>query len=328
MDEESTVQEIKPTKIDMGDESFSVDVTKAPEGTGNEVVKEPEKKEETGEEETEPEEKEIEEEEEKGEEEEKEAAEEEGKTKKDPWAGTPWEGEELIEGLPKGVRKRIDVLTRKITEANNTATELAVQNAELQKKLESDEAPAIDEPKIDDFDDIDDYYDALANYKAEIKYREKVKEEERARQQEIEARENEVYTEALENIGKAIDRGEVKYPDFNEVVEQADLFNNLEKFRDAAIAFGLIPNAEDVFYELGKNPLEAARIERMNQAKTIFAIKEISDRVMKPKKKTTKAPKPIRKIATTGGAIKTPDDMDMAEYNAWRDKQEKAKRGR
>lgn len=318
---ESVTQEAKAVGMDEGAESFAVDKTIAPEeGT--------QEKEETTEETT-PEDKSGEaepKEGDEGEEGEKTKAEEgepgeEGK-EKEPAEGE--EGEEGEEDLPKGVKKRLATITRKRREAERLAEALEAENEQLKQSLElkdTKEEPELNltEPDIEDFDTIEEYEEAVIDYKADLKFAAKEKKRKEAEAEEAAAQQAEVQRERFERVQRALKKGLEKYEDFEDVMAAVDVTDDMITVMDR------LPNTSDVAYYLGKHEDVTDELTEASFVDMTLGLKKISDDLKK--KKTTKAPHPIRPVGSSSGGIKTPEQMNMAEYNAWRDKQEKARKG-
>jgi len=224
--------------------------------------------------------------------------------------------------LPKGVRKRIGKLTAKFRAQERAAAEEAArrtaaeQEAQaLRERIEALEKAKIEQgkpPEIDDFDTEAEYLEALTDYKIELRLS---KEKEAARTKE--AARNSFERES--RIRSALQKGAEKYPDFNKVIA------DLEIPTDSLPVFEMLDNAGDVAYELGKKPNLAKSLSSMPPALAGAKLQEISLSIKQ--RKITKAPEPIRPVASQGGHVKTMENMSMAEYRAYRDRQEKKARG-
>lgn len=308
---ESTSQEINFGIVDSGEESFAVDNTPKPvEGKTGDQTQEtlpPEEKlddfsldakpeEETGE--TLPEEK-----------------------PSDEKPGEKPEADE-DEDLPKGVKKRLATVTRKRRDAERETATMRAQNQELLARLdflEHPEARPGEEPLIDDFETEEEYLEAVSDFKAEQKIakwgeiqREEAAEEVR-KGQEVDAQ---IRQEALRtNLRKGVE----KYDDFEEVIEDLNITGDMVGILES------LPNIPEVVYTLGKSPETVAALVDLPFLQVAYKMKEISDTLVK--KKTTKAPAPVRPVATSGGMIKSLEKMSQAEYNATMNKRDSERRG-
>jgi hypothetical protein len=302
--------------IDTGKDSFAVDITPEPvEGKTEEAEApaEPEEKAEPKEGEAEP--KEGEEEPAKTKEKEEAAVEEKKKE----------EGGEEEPPLPKGVQKRIDVITRKRREAERQTEALFRENEELKKLIQTAETEKkisleLEEPDIDKFETEEEYQKAIIDYRVNLalaKQAEEVRKEQAVAAQREQER---IAQKKLEDIQASLSKGYGKYDDFEEAIKDLNVTSDMLYIMDR------LPNMADVAYYLGKNLNMTSEIVDMAAYDAAFKLKEISDTLKS--KRTTKAPAPIKPVVATGGDVKTPEQMSMAEYMKYRDKQEKERRGR
>jgi len=303
---ESVSQELRGV-VDTGEESFAVDgISEKAEEKGEKAPAKEEK----------PEEKPGEE---KPEEEEEKPAEEKPAEEK-PGEKPPAEPSE--EELPKGIKKRLATITRKRHDAERETATIREENAELLTRIEALEHPVSEtgeEPQVDDYDTEEEYLDACIEYKADQKIAERdaawqVEQKEKIRkEQETKAEERQ------EAFQAELKKGVEKFEDFEDVIEDlnitGDMISILESF----------PNIAEVVYELGKNPDTVTDLVGMSFLQAAYRMKEISNGLTK--KKTTKAPAPVKPVSTSGGAIKSLEQMSQAEYNAHRDKQDAERKG-
>ncbi len=123
----------------------------------------------------------------------------------------------------------------------------------------------------------------------------------------------------------AHDKGMAEYPDFADAMQAVGRAGGLSPaVIEAALETG---EAHKVLYALGRDPEQAMRIRDMTPARMGVAMAKLAAQPA-PTAPVTKAPAPVRSIS--GGTVKAPDDpdkMSMAEYSAWRAKQEAARRG-
>ena len=108
-------------------------------------------------------------------------------------------------------------------------------------------------------------------------------------------------------------QGTDKYPDF---VQKAYATNEmlpvLEEF----------DNAIDIAMHLGQNPQVAQRIQQMSNVGMAREFAKIEAEINKPAIRTTTAPKPVKSIETASSTSADTSKMSMAEYAAFRNKQQ------
>jgi len=306
---ESAAQEMVQI-IDTGEESFSVDNIQPAESATQEVS-EPAK------------------------EEEQETSQPEDKGGEEQQAETPGteETQELEvkpdEETSRGVKRKIGRLTKKVT----LTEQLAVAETKRRETAESENerlqneneelrtaAASNTKPSIDDFDTEEDFYEALTDWKIDIRDAKKEAEKKEEKSSVENQNLSEIEIERNKQIQKTLRKGAKKYDDFDVVIKDLEIpTSTLSVFQD-------LDNASDVAYYLGNNPDEADDLNDMDSARAGAELQRISTKI-KPKK-TTSAPKPIKPVSTTGGSIKSLEDMSMSEYNKTRDKQDKERRGR
>lgn len=151
----------------------------------------------------------------------------------------------------KGVQKRLDEITRKRREAERERDRLAEENARL--KAHQAAPPAEGKPVVENFETYEEFVEALTDWKSEQKINQKFSQlSESQRQQEMEK----TRATASENFDRKKNEAAVKYADFDEVINNADvvLTNALS---DAIIDSEM---SGEVMYYLGKNPKEADRL--------------------------------------------------------------------
>lgn len=275
--------------------------------------------------------------------------------------------EGLPKDLPKGVEKRFATLTRNW---RGTQRELAEKKAEFIKveldrdawrkealkkdgvTTEAETAEAekdkskpdlsdLKEPKEDEFDDYAEYLDKKHDFNLEKQKREltadfdsKIEEVKKAQAQAATA-------PADAAIQKKVDAAKQKYPDFEEVAVNQDLFVTplmLNVIQDS-------PYMGDLAYHMGSHPEDAKRISGLNeegQVRELITLvdkfkkevegstkkeepatgdeQKIKDSESKSKQESSNAPEPPHLLDTSGdgGTTKRPEDMSMDEYRAWR----------
>jgi hypothetical protein len=228
---------------------------------------------------------------------------------------------EQIETMRKGfdkLEKRTMYLQRQLEKANE-AKDAEDKDAQFEKEL-SEKYP---EPQIDDFDEYSDYEEARIDWKIDVGI-------ERGLRKDEPAADGKAGPAAdVDFANKTIADGKSKYSDFADValVETVPITNEIIDATKALDSDNVKP--EDVFYYLGKNPAEAAKISRMNRDQVTKAIAKIEGKLEAAVKKAGKkpnskikdvpdAPEPIKPTDSTVIITKDPEKMSQAEYEKWR----------
>ena len=119
-------------------------------------------------------------------------------------------------------------------------------------------------------------------------------------------------------------KGVAAFPDFADAMQALGSAGGLPNaVIEAALETG---EAHKVLYQLGRDPEQAMRIRDMTPARMGVAMAQLAAQPVAAAP-VTKAPPPVRSIS--GGNVRANDDpekMSMAEYTAWRAKQEAARR--
>lgn len=235
----------------------------------------------------------------------------------------------------KKVAKRIGKLTKKWRTAERAQAYEREKRLEAEAKLKEYELANsesdIPRPLKEDFEDEDDYLEALWDWKDEVKAK--------ASQKEVVSEikdkdEKQAVTDSYEGLDNAIDRGEEKYDDWDDVVMNEDLVVSPELTQIILDT----DNPEDVMYYLASSPEESARIsdlDKISIAREVGKIEvllakaekeeeeEVQDKPTPSKtnslKKQSSAPEPINPVKTTGVTEKDPNKMSPKEYRAWRE---------
>jgi hypothetical protein len=227
------------------------------------------------------------------------------------------------EDIPAGVKKRLATVTRKRRDAERDAAAARAENQELLSRIEALEHPESkpgEEPKVDDFENEEEYLEAVSEYRADQKFAEREATQKAEKEEEVrEGQEAEAQARQESLIGK-LQKGVEKYEDFEDVVENLNITGDMIQILES------FPNIPDVVYALGNDPEMVAKLVDMPFLQAAYTMKEISDGLAK--KKSTKAPDPITPVTTTGGVIKSLEQMSMGEYTAYMDKRDKEKKGR
>ena len=214
-----------------------------------------------------------------------------------------------------GFQKRIDKLTR--------------EKAELEAKVASLTTPKKDEPAEEAapdplfFESQADYIAALVKFETK-----KAKEEAKAEivaeaKKEAEKKEVEAKTSTWQT---RVQDAHKAHPDLAELLEQDLPVSPM--VNDVLIESEI---GGELLYYLASNPDELAEISKKGPIAAAKALGLIEDRLLKtaekkpepPAVKVTQAKRPITPITggKGSGGVKSPDDMSLEEYRAWRESQ-------
>jgi len=324
----STSQEIQGAAIDMGEESFSVDIMRATvkegePGPGAEGAKakaegteaKGAKAEGTKAEGTEAEGTKAEGTEAKG-------AKAEGTEAK----GAKAEAEEInTDKVPAGVKKKLDKYTAARRNAEREAGLLREENEQLKAKIAGADASSKNsKPESRDFETDAEFIEALTDYKANKAISDKEVADLQKETTALEGRQVALAKEKHDAIVSVINTGKEKYKDFDTV------FNDKIKVTEPmADAIALLDNGSDVAYFLGKNPQRATEIAQMGVVEAAMAIQDISSGARKSANavQASNASDPIKPGSGSSANVKTLENMNQGEYNAEMNRRDKVKRG-
>lgn len=236
------------------------------------------------------------------------------------------------DGKPKnknGFKKRIDKLSKNVSEAKQEAAywreqALKGQNQPAAKVEEKKEATksADGKPNVDDFEKHSEYVEALTDWKITEKAKadaEKANQEKRQTESQNLVK---TYQEKIAEFKKSAE-------DFDEAMEDVNHVNMPRHVQQLILESEQGP---ELTYALAKNPQEFERICKLSP---IAAARELGrfESKLNPQTvekkseetKTTKAPAPINPVGSksTSTSQKSPDDMTQAEFNAWRESQKR-----
>ena len=185
--------------------------------------------------------------------------------------------------------------------------ELLMQKQQQQPKAEG-------RPSRDKYSNDEDYVDALTDWKVNQKM-EGVKQE---------LQQHQTQSQSQAEWGSKINQARKEYADYDAVMEDAQDIPINKPVADAIQSSDL---GADVAYYLAKNPDEAERINSLSPIAAAREIGRIESYVeyektqAKAKTPVSRAPTPIKPVRTSGSASKSLEDMTMAEYVAFRNKQ-------
>jgi hypothetical protein len=270
------------------------------------------------------------------------------KTEPESAAGTQESEKDKSKG--GGWQRRIDKLTRRGTELEESLKEEREARQRLEAKLAgrdpaelkpqtSVEPGARPEPRSGDlkadgtpkYADYDEFLRDVRKWDKEQLTQEfsgKLTEAQKKAQTEDEnAKQEKVITESFQKKTQA---AQAKYEDFKEVVfgEDSPVTEGLIQAGSTIDGFILDPENEglEVLYHLCKHPEEIERISKFSPQKQIRELGKIEDTVLasadsetSPEPKKAALPAPIRPVSTsTSKSSVKPENMSMAEYAKWR----------
>jgi hypothetical protein len=207
--------------------------------------------------------------------------------------------------------------------------------------------PVAVKPKQDDFATYDEFTEALAEFKADQKFREaegKIKAEFERRDQEAQARaaamqRHQFEQQAAQAFNAKVEEAKGKYSDYDATVAASV---SLPVTPEVGLVIQNEPFGVELGYYLMKNPAELDRINSMAPLARFTALGHLGARIeagiisngevvtpqaVAPVAKPTLVPKPIASKAPMppprvhAGVVapqKSPDEMTLSEYNAWR----------
>ncbi len=232
----------------------------------------------------------------------------------EPETGTGTEEESLKEEgrdkkVPKrksGFRKRIDKLTRQ-------KKELQEQLEKMKAELERLKGP-IEDPKEEDFESYEEYIKALTRAELQRARAQQLEEDTgRLEKRAVELNEHELQAKR-EIIDAIIEEGIKKQPDYIQVV-----FSNPFLPEHLADAIMNLNNADEVFYHLGKNPLESKRLASLPADKLPGELSKLESEVSL---KEPAAPPPLEPVEGGEGINEElADDLPIDEWMKRRDRQ-------
>jgi hypothetical protein len=250
----------------------------------------------------------------------------------------------------KGVQKRIDELTRQrederrlreATEARLDRALAAVERltgrpaSEAKQEIEQDDPEPVRPVKAQFPDEVaydaarDDYTETKAAWIARREIKATIAERER---QAAESRAAEENTRVVATYRQRVEKVLEKHADYTEVAESPDVSITVP-MAHAIMASEYGPELQ---YHLGKNPAEAERLSKLPIPQQLLALgrleasfasaaapkAEVSAPETKPaaaKPAVSSAPPPTKPVkAGNADAVKTPEEMSMEEYAAYR----------
>lgn len=230
---------------------------------------------------------------------------------------------------PNGVQKRIDKVAREREEARREkeALEQRIKELESGKQNKGGQEGSDKEPVESDFDTYDEYLDALDAYdNRQLESQEKSgKDDKEEQSQDHQPELTDSQKTAMAVIKEQVDSAD-KPDDFDEVALNPEVPVTGEMLE----ALAECEDPTKIMYHLGQNKDAAAEIAAGSPAQQMRAIAKLDMTVgSKPPKpaKTTSAPDPIAPVSGGGDAQeKSPEDMSFAEYEAYMNKQQKARK--
>ena len=200
--------------------------------------------------------------------------------------------------LPKGVKKRIDTLTRQRYERDARIAELEAQLAAVK--------PQPKEPQPQDFADLEEFMEAKADYLAT----QKMNQTQQAATQEA------IMQEKAQSFAQRAAAIRESAPDFDAVIAAIPPELVKQEFAEAILE---LEEGPQVAYHLATNLHELARLNAMSGRQQAIELGKLAAKLAtKPEpKRVSAAPEPVKPIKATGSTQKRPDDMTMDEYAKW-----------
>lgn len=231
----------------------------------------------------------------------------------------------------KGVGKRIDELTRQRHDALRERDHWREQALRNQRQPEQRQEQASQQDQPPDEPTMEDHgFDVAAYNRAWYEWRKQ--QDSKAEQKEKDAQ---AQQERSRKYQESVQAFAEEHPDFHDVFH-----GDLPVSVTMAEAITEAENPAAVAYYLGQNPDEAARIAALNASGVSRAIGRIeaklesqasppqqaAEQTRQPEQKTvTKAPPPVTTLSGAPAVVKDLDDLPMAEYDAQRRKERKAR---
>lgn len=230
-----------------------------------------------------------------------------------------------------GFKKRIDKLRANVSDKER---EIAYWKAEALKSQAPKEAakPAANlepvsnlKPKAESFESRDEYMEALADWKVD----QKLKAAESSR------RESEVKSAYQKKVTTFSEKREAfaeKHDDFHELLEAVDDIPMSLTVQEVILSSD---NGPELMYELAKNRKEYERISALPSIAAARELGKFEAKIASSKEsspvgeKTTKAPKPLNPVGTSGSGIKKSihdPNISQREYERLREEQIRARR--
>ncbi len=228
----------------------------------------------------------------------------------------PEEGEEgqSESGVPKGVRKRFNTLTKQKYELVETVAQL---KAELERRDAQANAVQLTEPDIANFDDYDQYVDAKAEYLASKKLAERDAQAQQLTQRQREEQEIQKRVDAYTARANTFKEST---PDFQAAIESVPQVLLKPSVVDAILR---MEDGPQVSYHLAKNVAELHRISGLPERDQAFALFEVSRKLAQKAPVRTPPPAPAPRLNGSGSAgQKSVNDMTPKEYAEFRRNQD------
>lgn len=210
--------------------------------------------------------------------------------------------------LPKGIKKRIDTLTRQRYERDARIAELEAQLAAHK--------PQPKDPQPQDFDDLETYLEAKAEHIAGMKM---------SQTQQVAAQEA-IRQEKAQGFNQRADELRKSAPDFDQAIAAVPAVLMKPEMVDVILD---IDEGPQVAYHLATNLHECARIASLPERQQALELLKLAAKLAaRPEpKRVTSAPEPVKPIKAQGSTSKRPEDMSMDEYaKRWNAEQSKKRR--
>lgn len=229
------------------------------------------------------------------------------------------EDQKQAESRSKARREARKLAHERAKEEARTAAAAAAQ-AEATLDQIRKAAQGREPPKQEDFKTYDDFIIASATYaarQAAVEDRQAgVAEQKQAAERAAEAARQRAAAEAAAMFREAAVDAKTRYADFEAVILGEGGYAVSPALAEM-IAYSEVP--ADLAYHVARDRDLAARLSSMNPVEAARHLGRIEAQITAPKPRIeTRAPDPIAPVRGTGSAIRDPEKMSPAEYDAWR----------
>lgn len=229
-----------------------------------------------------------------------------------------------------GFTKKIDKLTARNYQLQETNAQLQARLEAIERRLEGKEAPAkptlSEKPTPDKFQTYEEYVEALADWKSEQRVAKALEEREQATSKQAEEARTK---ETFDTYNKRVSEARGKYEDFDEVVGRDDISIP----QSVQLAIVEMDNGPEVAYYLGQHPEEAEKLLELSPIKAVMAVGRIAATLnpsSSPEKRPVSgAPTPVKPVGSSSTRSSVAlEDLPQREYNRIRNEQESKRRFR
>lgn len=217
-------------------------------------------------------------------------------------------------------QERINELTRRAKEAEQSARESA-ERAETYRQQLDGKATDLKRPTLESCDYDQDRYEAeMAEYISSLNQRSYQKARADEERQIADQRRQAANLAAQETFRARMEVFKDDHPDFEQVVNGSVALSQAGEAVQQAVL--LADNGPALAYHLAKNPETIMELRMMPPGMAMMRLGQITERLAKSLSvKTSNAPAPSAPVKPTGKIDKRPEDMSTEEYVRFRNKQ-------